>query len=388
MPTTPFYDVVVIGAGIQGAGVAQAATAAGYTTLIIEKAPQAGMGTSCKSSKLIHGGLRYLESAQFKLVRECLHERKILLKNAPHLVALKPFYIPVYKHSSRPSWLIFIGLLIYSLFSFKSFSIIKKSQWPTLDGLNLKNLKTIFKYYDAQNDDKKLTQSVINSALKLGTHIEYNANLFKSKFNNHQHQLSYTKNNEQHYVNCNCIINCSGPWVELTQNKITPFLKMPKIELIAGTHIIINQPTSQGIFYLEAEDKRAIFVMPWKENTTLIGTTEKRFTSDPDKIKPSKDEISYLLKTYNQYFNAAFSTNDIIQSFAGLRVLPASDQSIFNKSRESLIIHSSQSKLITVIGGKLTAYRASSNEVIKTLKKLTPPTNDSTHINTENIALD
>jgi len=175
MPEEKNYDIIIIGAGIQGAGVAQAAAAAGYKTLVIEKFSQAGLGTSCKSSKLIHGGLRYLESGQFKLVNECLRERKTLLKNAPHLVKLIPFYIPVYAHSIRPAWLIFTGLCLYSLFSLKPFSIVKKTVWASLDGLNLKNLKIVFKYYDAQTDDKKLTQAVINSAEKLSCEIIYDA---------------------------------------------------------------------------------------------------------------------------------------------------------------------------------------------------------------------
>ena len=382
------YDIVIVGAGIQGAGIAQAAAACGYKTLVIEKFPQAGMGTSCKSSKLIHGGLRYLESGQFKLVKECLSERKNLLKNAPELVKLIAFYIPVYKNSLRPAWLIWIGLFIYSIFSLKKFTRLKKHEWSTLDGLKLNNIKTIFKYYDAQTDDQKLTRAVIRSAEKLGATILYDADFIKSSAQQNTHHLSYKKNQQLHSVNCRCIVNCTGPWVNLTQEKISPQLKTPPIELVAGTHIIINKTISRGIYYLEAADKRAVFVMPWKNDTTLIGTTERAFTKDPDNIAPTEDEKNYLLQTYNRYFKAMASADNISGSFAGLRVLPVSEQSAFNKSRESQIIHNASSPaLVTLIGGKLTAYRASSEDALHQIKKLLGVPKNARNCDTRNLPI-
>ena len=382
------YDVVVIGAGIQGAGVAQAAAACGYKTLVIEKFSQAGLGTSCKSSKLIHGGLRYLESGQFKLVRECLNERKRLLKNAPRLVKLIAFYIPVYTHSTRPAWKIWLGLIIYSLFSLKKFSIINKKEWGSLDGLNLNNLQYVYKYYDAQTDDKKLTQAVIESANKLGAHTLYNANFIKSVTQDKKHHLTYTRNQRNYLVTCDCIVNCTGPWVDSTQEKIKPILKTPSIELISGTHIILDSPAKKGVYYIEATDRRAVFVMPWKEQQTLIGTTERAYSGNVDNIMPTESEKRYLLETYNRHFKEQLTTDNIIDSFAGLRVLPESTQSTFNKSRESLIISNANSPgLITLIGGKLTAYRASSEEVVIKIKKYIGPPKPHRSCNTRNTKL-
>ena len=226
------YDVVVIGAGIQGAGIAQAAAVCGYKTLVIEKFPLPGMGTSCKSSKLIHGGLRYLESGQFSLVRECLQERKRLLKNAPELVKSIPFYIPVYSNSSRPSWKIWLGLCIYSLFSLKPFEIVKKTQWPFLDNIQTKNLKHVFKYYDAQTDDQLLTQSVAKSAQKFGADFIYSAKFRSSEFQQESHIIHYVKDEINNTIKSKYLINCSGPWIEETQKKIQPKLDIPAIELI------------------------------------------------------------------------------------------------------------------------------------------------------------
>jgi len=382
------YDIVVIGAGIQGAGVAQAAAACGYKTLVIEKFLQAGLGTSSKSSKLIHGGLRYLESGQFKLVYECLRERKHLLNNAPKLVKLIPFYIPVYSNSVRSALKIWLGLSIYSLLSFKKFSIINKKKWATLDNLKTKNLKCIYKYYDAQTDDRKLTQAVINSARNLGADIMYDTLFVKSDIHNDKHCLSYTQNQKEYSVTCRCIVNCTGPWVASTQQKIKPLLQTPAIELIAGTHIIIDVPVNQGAYYIEASDKRAVFVMPWKERQTLIGTTERAYFGDADQITPSENEKSYLLETFNNHFKTQLSKKNICDSFAGLRVLPESEQSTFNKSRESLIINNYESPgLITLIGGKLTAYRASSEEVLSRIKKIIGEPDNYNSCNTRNIKL-
>jgi len=367
----PIYDIVVIGAGIQGAGVAQAAAACGYKTLVVEKYSQAGLGTSCKSSKLIHGGLRYLESGQFKLVYECLRERKYLLQNAPRLVKLIPFYIPVYTHSIRSSWMIWLGLSIYSLFSLKKFSIVNRNDWNSLDGLNLKNLQCIYKYFDAQTDDKELTRAVIKSAEINGADIVYNADFQKSDFQKGIHVLTYTQNKKENSTTCRCIVNCTGPWVLSTQNKIKPLLKTPDIELVAGSHIIIDRPITSGVYYIEAADRRAVFVMPWKEKQTLIGTTERPYSDNADNVKPTESEKTYLLNTYNSHFNTQLTTDNIINSFAGLRVLPQNNQSAFNKSRESLIItNTDQPGLITLIGGKLTAYRASSEEVLIKVKEI------------------
>ncbi|VAW62501.1 Aerobic glycerol-3-phosphate dehydrogenase [hydrothermal vent metagenome] len=385
MPHEPSYDIVVIGAGIQGAGVAQAAAVCKYKTLILEKSPSAGLGTSSKSSKLIHGGLRYLETGQFKLVMQSLLERKRLLRNAPHLVKFIPFFIPVYANSSRPAWLIWLGLCLYSVFSLKKFHIVKKSEWRDLDGLNLKNLKTVFKYYDAQTDDTALTQAVMKSAQEHGAEVMYDAHFLTSQVINGHHQLTFKQNNQTSTVKCNCIINCSGPWAELVQAGITPSLKLPDIELVAGAHIIIRRRLNQGAYYIQANDKRAIFILPWKEHkcgedTAMIGTTETPYSEDPDKVTPTPREISYLLENYNRHFNNNTSNEDVIESFSGLRVLPASkrgeNELSFKKPRDSLIVYSNTAPaLITLIGGKLTTYRSSSEKVINLLRKILPLNN-------------
>lgn len=366
MPTD--YDVVIIGAGIQGAGIAQAAASCGYRTLLLEKQAQAGMGTSCKSSKLIHGGLRYLENAQFALVRESLQERKRLLHNAPQLVKLIPFYIPVYKNSARPPWLIWLGLSIYSLYSLKPFRIIKRRDWNTLDGLQTRDLRQVFQYYDAQTDDRKLTQSVVKSAVKLGARVEFEAELLDSNYTKH-HQLHYRKQEKHGYVSTHTLINCSGPWTAQTQKKIQPLMPLPQLDLVAGSHIVIRRPLKQGAYYLQASDQRAIFAMPWKQQMTLIGTTERHYSGKIEQLQPDENEIDYLLENYNRHFNPPADRSDIVERFAGLRVLQNAADSAFNAPRDTIIISNPQYPgLITVTGGKLTTYRATAEQVVSRIK--------------------
>src|SRR5580698_5317023 len=168
------YDVIIIGGGIHGAGVLQAAVAAGHKALLIERQALAA-GTSSRSSKLIHGGLRYLESGQFALVRESLRERAIHLRIAADLVALKPFYIPVYRETRRRPWQLKIGLWMYALLGgfdeATRFGSVAKFEWPQLDGLKTQDLDDVIRYHDAQTNDALLTRAVVKSALTLGAEL-------------------------------------------------------------------------------------------------------------------------------------------------------------------------------------------------------------------------
>lgn len=370
------YDVLVIGAGIQGAGVAQAASAEGHRVLVVEQYEEPAQGTSSRSSKLIHGGLRYLETAQFSLVRECLVERGRLLKNAPHLVKLVPFYIPVYEHSFRKPWLIAVGLALYSLLSFRRFQRVPKDQWESLDGLQTKGLKAVFKYYDGQTDDAKLTQAVLASAQSMGAEIQFSTELESAEIEQDQCSVKIKQSGQIKAITTKTIVNATGPWVESVLKRITPIHHpQPAIDLVQGAHIVVasdNEAKPLGMYYLEApQDQRAVFVMPWK-GKLLIGTTEADYQGDPALVKPLESEIEYLLAVYNHYFSADLKKEDVISSFAGLRVLPKADGSAFSRPRDTLIIGDQgvQSRVFSLYGGKLTAYRATADQVMKKLHKV------------------
>ncbi len=400
-------DVVVIGAGIQGAGVAQAASAAGYRVIVLEQYDKPAQGTSSKSSKLIHGGLRYLETGQFSLVRECLQERARLLKNAPHLVRLVPFYIPVYQQSHYSALKIAAGLSLYTLFSFTGFRWVAQKQWASLQGLKRAGLKTVFQYYDAQTDDAALTQSVLNSATSMGARIRYGARFASAEMTRQGCTLTYQDaHHEIKTLRCSVIVNAAGPWVEqvvkriVGQHRIQP---QPAIELVQGTHIelpapmppmpSISSPTrssmlQSGIFYLEApQDQRAVFVMPWKGHL-LMGTTETPYHGDPAGVAPRESEIDYLLRVYNHYFSPAFNRSDVVNAFAGLRVLPQGTGTAFTRPRDTLIVgnDAAQARFITLYGGKLTAYRSTAEQVMKALAPVLPPASGKV-VDTRTLAL-
>ncbi len=368
------YDVVVIGAGIQGAGVAQAAAAAGYSVLVLEQYSEPACGTSSRSSKLIHGGLRYLETGQFSLVRECLHERKTLLKTAPHLVELKPFHIPVYQHTSRPAWKIGVGLAIYSLLSRKRFYRIKRNQWDQLDGLNTKELKTVYSYYDAQTDDVKLTAAVLESARQLQAEVSFNSDFKAASITDHCCEISFLNAQGEQHIKSHVLVNATGPWVANSAKNISPTGELPRVDLVQGAHIEIPGRAQMGMYYLETlEDKRAVFVMPWKGHL-LVGTTENDYNGKPEDVAPLEQEIEYLLSVYNHYFNATLARSDVINAFAGLRVLPQGSGTAFSRPRDTLLVgdKAGRPRAVSLYGGKLTAYRATAEDVIKMLTPALP----------------
>lgn len=374
------YDIAIIGGGINGAACADHLSQCGYKVVVLEQYDQAGLVTSSKSSKLIHGGLRYLESAQFKLVHECLQQRKYLARQHPDLVKLVPFHIPVYEDNARSPWLIRLGLSIYSLFSLKRFKTIDKDNWHQLDNLKTKNLKTVFQYYDGQTNDTLLTQRVMQQALDNGAELLTDACFISANCAEDVCTITYRQENNTHEISSRIIINASGPWVNQILQNITPEQSQLDIELIAGTHIAVAGKLDRGMYYLEApQDKRAVFVMPWKsatgENQILIGTTESLFIDSPEKIAPTEKEINYLIQVYNHYFTLPISRGEVIDAFAGLRVLPASDVSAFSRSRDTIIHFDKikKPKVFSIYGGKLTSHRVTAQQIATILARYLKP---------------
>ena len=374
--TAATYDVVVIGGGIHGVGVAQAAAAAGYSVLLLEQKALAS-GTSSRSSKLIHGGLRYLESAQFGLVLESLREREILLRNAPELVRRVPFYIPVYSSTQRPPWTIRAGLSLYALLGGLSrdtrFESVPRARWENLDGLDTRNLRAVFRYEDAQTDDALLTQAVMRSAQALGAELRCPANFLSAIRDETGYRVHYLDNSGEQTCHTKSLVNAAGPWANTILDRITPRPPKQAVDLIQGAHILVEGATQRGIYYVEApSDGRAVFVMPWKGNT-LIGTTETPYDgNDPGAVRARPEEISYLHETWQHYFPNAHGR--LLDNFAGLRVLPQGSGSVFRRSRETVLHPDNTDRvhLVTVYGGKLTGYRATAAKVMHLLRPSLP----------------
>jgi glycerol-3-phosphate dehydrogenase len=374
---TAQHDLVVIGAGIHGAGAAQAAAAAGYSVLVLEQTGIAS-ATSCRSSKLIHGGLRYLESGQFNLVRESLRERDILLRIAPQLVRLVPFHIPVYRHSTRRPWKIRAGLSLYALLDklrrHAWFASLPHSRWDTLDGLATEKLQAVYRYQDAQTDDAVLTQAVMRSAQSLGAELVMPGEFLGAQRGTHGYTVRYrTAQGEQECIGTT-LVNATGPWVNGVLARITPRQPPADIELVQGAHVVLDGPLHRGVYYTEAEDRRAVFVMPWR-SMTLVGTTETRFSGDPAQVRPLATEVDYLLRTFRRHFPQR--DVQLRDQFAGLRILPKSPGSAFGCTRETLYMtdDTRQPRLVSVVGGKLTGYRAAAEKVMALLASTLPARN-------------
>lgn len=362
------FDICVIGGGIQGAGVAQAAALSGLSVALLEKTDW-GAGTSSKSSKLIHGGLRYLESFQFSLVRESLKERRTLLNIAADIVKPNWFYLPVYKNSQHKPWKLRIGLIIYRILAGRnnlaSFKQLSRDQWSQLEGLNTANLDTVFAYQDAQTDDQMLTRRVALSAQECGATLLCPATVVGAEKSHNGYSVRLILNGEKKTIFCRYLVNAAGPWVNLVAKAITPSPPLVEVDLVEGTHVEFSQQLSDKCFYLEAQqDHRAIFVMPYKGGT-LLGTTEKVFHGSPDKVEPSAEEINYLLEVIRYHF--PHFNYEPSKAWAGLRVLPSADKTPFNRSRE--VQYAESENYLAIYGGKLTGYRATAEAAIKKIIK-------------------
>jgi glycerol-3-phosphate dehydrogenase len=366
------YDVVVVGGGIHGAGVLQAVTAAGYSGLLIEKRGLAS-GTSSRSSKLIHGGLRYLESGQFALVRESLRERAIHLRIAPDLVELKPFFIPVYRDTRRRPWQLNMGLWMYALLggfdAGTRFGAVPKSEWASLDGLDTRGLDAVIRYHDAQTDDAQLTRAVVRSAQELGGDMVMPASFTGAALTDRGVDVTYEAAGTTVACRAKALVNAAGPWATRVAQAIHPAIFVPNVDLVQGTHIVVPLRVTAGIYYVESPtDGRAVFVMPW-QGATLIGTTETPYKGDPGEVHPLPAEEDYLLTVAAHYFPAlrAMTRDSIVQRFAGLRVLPAASQTAFDRSRETVFTtdRDPRPRVLGIYGGKLTGWRAAAAYVLK-----------------------
>jgi glycerol-3-phosphate dehydrogenase len=365
------YDVVIVGGGIHGAGVLQAAAAAGHSALLIERQGLAS-GTSSRSSKLIHGGLRYLESGQFTLVRESLRERAIHLRIARELVELKPFFIPVYRDTRRRPWQLKVGLSMYALLggfdSSTRFGSVPRREWSSLDGLDTEGLDAVIRYHDAQTDDALLTRAVVDSALSLGAEISMPAAFSGATITDDGVEVVYDRDGETLQCAARVLVNAAGPWAPSVAASVRPAMPPAEVDLVQGTHIVLPVSVSAGIYYVESPtDNRAVFVMPW-HGATLVGTTETPYRGEPDGVHPLPAEEEYLLDVARRYFPAfrQLTREHITQRFAGLRVLPAASQSAFDRSRETIFTADRVSKprVLGIYGGKLTGWRAAAAHVL------------------------
>ena len=367
------FDLFIIGGGINGAGLARDAAGRGLSVCLADKG-EIGGATSSWSTKLIHGGLRYLENYEFKLVRESLKEREIIYKIAKPISKPIPFIIP-YVDKIRPAWLIKMGLFLYDNLGGKT--IIPKSN--TLDiskklpNILKKEYKTGFQYFDVQIDDKKLTKLNIKSAKKYKAKVlEYNK-VKKAEIDGNEWVIHLQKGEK---IKSKILINASGPWINETLKKNIKIKSKNKIRLVKGSHIITKKLYKKDVaFTFQNTDKRIIFVIPYKKKFSLIGTTEVEVKS-PENKGISKKEIQYLIRSVNNYLEKQISTKDIVDSYSGIRPLIEDFNQASKVTRDYIFDLNIIKKLplLSIYGGKLTTYRKLAENVLLDLEKFLPKT--------------
>lgn len=370
------YDLIIIGGGILGITVARDAAKAGKSVLLLEKG-RFSQGASSKTSKLAHGGLRYLEQGALSLVRESVHERDALVKYAPHAVKPLPFIIPVYKNSRRPFWQIKIGLWIYSFFSrngeMPAHKILSKSEIKTYaPNLNIDKLSGAALYYDAQMDDEGLVLDVMAQALSYGAICKAFHTLTKidpaSKNKTEKVTLHGTHLTGTFTYTADKVLLATGAW-----GNVLMTAALGKNENIVrpskGSHIVIKQVLSSAAITLTSPiDGRVFFVIPYKDHT-LVGTTESDFTGSPDAVSITEAEKDYLTRSVNHFFPLTpVQKSDILWSFSGLRPLAATGEgkNATQASRE-LAIKNHSPNIWSVSGGKYTTFQAISKEILITI---------------------
>ena len=368
------YDIFIIGGGINGAGIARDAAGRGLKVFLAEK-NKVGSATSSWSSKLIHGGLRYLENYEFKLVRESLKEREVITKIAPKITKPIPFIIPHTK-KLRSKLLIRLGLFLYDNLGGKT-KIPKSSKInfnKKFTNILQSHYKVGFQYYDVQVDDKKLVEININDAKKLGANVIENRKVINANRLNEGWEITLD-NNE--LVKSKILINAAGPWINEIVNNVIKVNSNKSIRLVRGSHIIVKKLYEEEVaFTLQNDDSRIVFVIPYKNEYSLIGTTEVDVNT-PDKPKISNEEKIYLINTINKHFVKQISQEDIVDTYSGIRPLIEDFKEATRVTRDyvfDLNLESQNSPLLNIYGGKLTTYRKLSERVMEELSPYLPNT--------------
>lgn len=367
------HEVAVVGGGILGVGAAQACAAAGYSCVLIEQTAWAA-GTSSRSSKLVHGGLRYLETGQLHLVRESLKERAILLRIAPHLVHPLAFRIPVYRTTTRRPLTLAAGLGLYALLA--GFTTLARfsATWrmpAALEraGLEPEGLQAVFRYFDAQTDDVQLTRAVLRSAQSLGVEARCPSRLVSASREADGYTLFLDESGQRRVLRCGYLVNAGGPWVDEVLACVTPTSTRRNIDRVLGSHLVLEGRVHDEAFYLESPiDQRAVFVLPWHDDTTLLGTTERPFEGDPALAAVNDADRDYLLTTLRHYFPDR--QPKILREFAGVRVLPHGDGRPFVAPRDCVFhVDVEHPCLLSLYGGKLTGYRHTGQDVVAKVRQ-------------------
>lgn len=353
-------DLFVIGGGINGAGIAADAAGRGLTVSLCEQGDLAG-ATSSASSKLIHGGLRYLEHGEFRLVRAALREREILLAKAPHLIRPLRFLLPLRAHR-RPAWMLRAGLFLYDHLGRRR-CLAPARRVSLAPSLGLRpELDRAYEYSDCWVDDARLVVLNALQAREHGAEILVRTRCIGARRDDDGWCLTLeeAETGRRFARRARALINAAGPWADTVLQRIAPDASRHPLRLVQGSHLIVpRRNADERAFILQHGDGRVVFVLPFEENFSLIGTTDRRYAGDPARVEATGEEIDYLLSVVNDHFRQPLRRGDVIGTFAGVRALcdRASDEPSAMTRDYTLALDKAGAPLLSVLGGKITTYR-------------------------------
>lgn len=355
------FDLAVIGGGINGAGIARDAAGRGLKVLLCDKGDLGG-ATSSASSKLIHGGLRYLEHGEFGLVRSALKEREVLLRAAPHLVSAMRFVLP-HNSAMRPAWMIRLGLFLYDRLG-------GASSLPRSRGLNLakapegeplkREFTKGFEYADCWVDDARLVLLTALDAKERGAAVLPRVACTRARVVDGLWYVTLSGPPER-IVRARALVNAAGPWADDVSARVIAGSQQPHLKLVQGSHIVLPRlHDGDQAYILQNPDERIVFVLPFEERYSLIGTTDTPIEGEPGKAKITDAEIDYLLKSVGAYFRKPVGRAQIVWSFAGVRPLYDDGSVSASTTTRDYVFDLDTDQgapLLTVYGGKLTTFR-------------------------------
>ncbi len=359
-------DIFVIGGGINGCGIARDAAGRGYSVTLAEMNDFAS-GTSSGATKLIHGGLRYLEHYEFRLVREALMEREVLWAMAPHIIWPMRFVLPFHKGGIRPAWLIRLGLFLYDHLGGRKLLPATKSLDMRRDpaGKPLKPLFTkAFEYSDGWVDDARLVVLNARDAADRGADIMSRAKVVSVRHENGLWNVDVKDNatGTVKTVQARMLVNASGPWVDKVLSNAAGKNQVHNVRLVQGSHIIVKKKFNDPrAYFFQNPDNRIIFAIPYETDFTLIGTTDRDYQGDPADVKISGEETDYLCNAASEYFAEPVTKDDIVWTYSAVRPLFDDGASSAQEATRDYVLKlenaSGEAPLLNVFGGKLTTYR-------------------------------
>ena len=371
------YDLAIIGGGINGVGIARDAAGRGLRVVLVEQNDLAS-GTSSASTKLVHGGLRYLEQWAFRLVREALAEREVLLNAAPHLIRPMRFVLPAVP-GPRSALLLRLGLFLYDHLGARkilpSTRTIDLTHHP--HGMPLqRRYRSAFEYSDCWVDDARLVVLNAVDAAQRGAAIRTRTRCTRAE-RGAEWRLILNARGRRDVITARAVVNATGPWVELVAETVLRVPSRGVVRLVKGSHIVVPRLFDHDAGYiLQAPDRRVVFALPFERDFTLIGTTDEDFVGDPNVVVPAPGEVRYLCEVVNGYFRSTVSPADVVWSFAGVRSLHGDQAGAAQDATRDYVLAVDRARreapLLTVYGGKITTFRRLAEAALERLEYLFP----------------